>query len=106
MVILIGLSYNNQLYAWTGIICYIMYSDACNSANDMIFVHALVLTMQVPMYSFRGFCSLPGWLPNWSRAYTHMGFVVVTKSALRPRGYFSPYGLTHSLWASHTIWMD
>ena len=32
-----------------------------------------------------------------------MGFVVVTEGALRPRAYFSPYGLTHSLWASHTI---
>ena len=69
----------------------------------MIFVHVFVQTMQVPMYNLQGFCPLPKWLPNWSRPCILMGFVVATESALRPRAYFSPYGLTHSLRASHTI---
>ena len=34
-----------------------------------------------------------------------MGFVVAIESVLRPRAYFIPYGLTHSLRASYTIWM-
>jgi len=69
----------------------------------MIFVHRLVLTMQVPMYSLWGFCLLPGWLPNSSRHCTLMGFVATTEGALRPRAYFSPYGLIHSLQASYYL---
>ena len=93
------------LYACTDIMQCILCSNDCNSVNDMIFVHVLVLTMQVPMYSLRGFCPLPGWLPNCSRPCTLLGFMVTTESALRPRAYFSPYWLTHSFRASHSIWM-
>jgi len=32
-----------------------------------------------------------------------MGFVVSTESALRASAYFKPYGLTHSIRASHYI---
>jgi len=77
--------------------CYILCSNAYNSVNNMIFVRVLVLTVQVPMYSLQGFCLLPRWLPNWSRPCTLMGFVVATEGTLRPRAYFSPYELTHSL---------
>ena len=69
--------------------------NTCNSVIDMIFVHVLVLTMQVSMYSLRGFCPLPKWLPNWSRPYTLTGFVVATESVLRLRAYTQPSGLTH-----------
>ena len=76
---------------------HILYpvSNACNSVNDMIFVHGLVLIIQVLMYSLRGFCQLPGWLPNWSRPCTIMGFEVATESALRPRVYLRAF--THFL---------
>jgi len=94
------------LYACTDIMCCIMCSNANNSVNVMIFVHVLVLTMQVPMYSLWGFFPLSGWLPNWSRLCILMDFVVATENAFRSRAYFSPYGLTHSLRASYTIWMD
>jgi len=43
-----------------------------------------------------GFCPLQGWLPNWSRPCTLMGFVVATKSALRPRATLAS-GLSRSL---------
>ena len=84
-----------RLYVCTGIMCCIMCLNTCNSVNDMIFVHVLVLIMQVPIYSLRGFCPLPGWLPNWSRPYPLMGFVVVTESALDT-------GLTSALMGLHT----
>jgi len=92
------------LYVCTGIICCILCSNACNSVYNMIFVHVMILTMQVPMYSLRGFCPLPGWLPNWSKPCTLVSFVVATEGALRSRAYFSPYGLIHSLRELHTLY--
>jgi len=91
------------LYVYTSVIYCILCSNACTSANDMIFLHMLVQTMQVPMYSFRGFCPLSGWLPNWSRPCTLIDFVVATKSALRPWAYFSLMSL-HTAFEHHTLY--
>jgi len=57
----------------------IMWTDACNSVDDIIFVLVLVLTLvQVPLYSL-----LPE-LPNEHCALYPLGFVVPAGSALRP----------------------
>ena len=55
----------------------ILWTDACNSADDIIFVLVLVLTrVQVPLYT-----PLPG-LPNGYCALYPLNFVVVAGSAL------------------------
>ena len=61
-----------------------------------IYHACVVLTLQVLLYNF-GFLPTPVWLSNWLYACTLTGFVVATKSALRPRAYFSLRAFAHYL---------
>ena len=71
----------------------------------LVYMHDyVVLTfLQVLLYSLRVSGHSRASYPIGLGLAPFMGFVVATENALRPRAYFSPYGLTHSLQASHTI---
>ena len=82
------------VYDCTGVICCMLCSNVCNSVNDMIFVHVLVLTMQVPMYIAFGVSthSQDGY-PIGLGITALSVCVIATEIVLRTRAYFSPMGL-------------
>ena len=64
-------------------------------ASYTAYLYALLTSHADTLVPTLGFCPLPGWLPNWSRPCTLMGFMVATESAL-------DLGLTSAFMGLHT----